>query len=301
MSLLYALAEIRTPILDMIQTAISFFGGETFLVIVIALCYWCYDKRLAYRISFAYIIAGTLGQLLKVIFHIPRPWVKDPDFKPVERGLSEATGYSFPSMHSVDIGCLSFSYLFKGKHLWLKIIAVILVIAVPFSRMYLGYHTLQDVLLGLAIAFLITFLVNKFMDSTATDKTQYLKFTFILLIFPLVLLCVSLALYYNEVIDYANMLDAVKSSGGFTAIILSWYFESTYINFNERCDRWWKQLLKAIIGVGIIIGLRFALKSLFGMFGENFWFGDFLRYFLMIGISMGVYPIAIKKFFSAKY
>ncbi|MBR6349056.1 MAG: phosphatase PAP2 family protein [Lachnospiraceae bacterium] len=301
MSLLYALSEIRIPLLNTLLSVVSFLGSEVFLLLAMALCFWCYDKRLAYRLSFSFIIAGTLGHLLKVIFHMPSPVIRDSSFKPVDGILRSKTTLSFPSMRSLGIGCISITALMKEPRIWAKIIAVIFLILVPFSQLYLGLDTLLDIGFGLIIAIVVTILVNKYMDNTATDRTQYLKFMFILLIFPVVLLCVSLALFYNEVIAYDNMLEAVKSSGIFSALIISWYFESTYINFSERCDRWWMQLIKIVLGLAIVFGLNAGFKSLFGLFGENFWAGDFLRYFLITGFIFGAYPIFIKQFLSARH
>ena len=174
MSLLYALSEIRTPLFNTLLSVVSFLGSDTFLLILLVLCFWCYDKRLAYRLTFSYVIAGTLGHLLKIILNIPSPWIRNTSFKPVEGILNPYSSLSFPSMRSIGIGCISVTCLMKEPRIWAKIIAAIFLIMVPFSQLYLGRNTLTDIGFGLAVAVIVAILINRYLDNTATDRTQYL-------------------------------------------------------------------------------------------------------------------------------
>lgn len=67
---------------------------------VLCFFYWCYDKKFARRIGLTYFSSGLVVQNLKIIFRIPRPWILDPDFHPVQSAIPHATGYSFPSGHT---------------------------------------------------------------------------------------------------------------------------------------------------------------------------------------------------------
>lgn len=100
MQLLYFFESIRNPVCDFLFSVITFLGGETlFLVLAIAV-FWCVDKKEGYYIFFTGLFGTLLNQALKLIFKIPRPWVKDPNFTIVESARAEATGYSFPSGHT---------------------------------------------------------------------------------------------------------------------------------------------------------------------------------------------------------
>ena len=94
MNILYWFESIRTPILDSFFSAVTFLGHELIPIALICILYWCADKRLAYKIGFSFFLSGLLTQCLKITFRVERPWIKDPDFKPVGNAVDEATSYS---------------------------------------------------------------------------------------------------------------------------------------------------------------------------------------------------------------
>ena len=49
---------------------------------------------------FLTFLGAGINSFLKLSFHIPRPWIKDPQFTIVETARSAATGFSFPSGHT---------------------------------------------------------------------------------------------------------------------------------------------------------------------------------------------------------
>ena len=151
MEFLYFLESIRNGFLDIFFIICTSFGEELVLISLFAVIYWCINKTLAYRIAFSYFLSGIAVQGLKIHFRIERPWVIDPDFKPVEQVIDTATGYSFPSGHTQSSTSLYSSIAFHFKKRAVYIGAFILIAAVMFSRMYLGCHTPKDVLVSFEI------------------------------------------------------------------------------------------------------------------------------------------------------
>ena len=100
MELLHYFASVRTPFLTALFQCFTLFGEELVVIIVLCLLYWCFDKDLAYKVSFGFFLSGLLVQGAKVTFRIDRPWIADPQFEAVERAMETATGYSFPSGHT---------------------------------------------------------------------------------------------------------------------------------------------------------------------------------------------------------
>lgn len=109
--------------------------------------------------------SGIAVQGLKIHFRIERPWVIDPDFKPVEQVMDTATGYSFPSGHTQSSTSLYSSIAFHFKKAAVYIGAFILIAAVMFSRMYLGCHTPKDVLVSFAVTIAISLAVSLIYDN----------------------------------------------------------------------------------------------------------------------------------------
>lgn len=120
------------------------------------LMFWCIDKRQGYYVFLVGAFGTICNQFLKLAFRIPRPWVLDPEFQIVEAARADATGYSFPSGHTQNIVGTTASLFACRKEKWVRIVCAVLMVLVPFSRMYLGVHTPLDVgvsfVLALALA-----------------------------------------------------------------------------------------------------------------------------------------------------
>ncbi len=91
-------------------------------------------------------------QFLKLTFCVYRPWVRCGDIKPLE----SASGYSFPSGHSVtaasNYGTLIERY---RKRRAFCILMAALIVLTMFSRNYIGVHTPQDVCVGALLGILV--------------------------------------------------------------------------------------------------------------------------------------------------
>ena len=158
MSFLYFLENLRCAPLDFLFSLITLCGEETVFMAVGMIVFWCINKHQGYYLLCVGFAGTVINQFLKMLFRVPRPWVKDPKFTIVESAKEAATGYSFPSGHTqTSVG------LFGGIAHWnkgtvLRVAALSLCVLVPLSRMYLGVHTPADVLVSVGIALLLIFI-----------------------------------------------------------------------------------------------------------------------------------------------
>ena len=155
MDQLRAIAALRVPVLTAIMSALTYLGHEMGFLVIGMIIMWCINKRYGYRFLGIFMLGSFLQQALKAAFMIPRPWIIDPTFQAVANAIPAASGYSFPSGHTLT-ACITLgglAMLIKKK--WAYACALILTLLVAFSRMYLGVHTLLDVSVGFLLGVLV--------------------------------------------------------------------------------------------------------------------------------------------------
>lgn len=101
------------------------------------------------------ILAWGMGDLLKSIFKIDRPFVS---FTQVATLVPES-GFSFPSLHSTLIAALAFAVYFKNKRF--GYVCLLIAVLIGISRVIVGVHYPIDVFGGFALGFIVAFVVNK--------------------------------------------------------------------------------------------------------------------------------------------
>lgn len=123
--------------------------------------YWCFDKRRGAFVLFCFALGNLATQVVKNLVGCHRPWVRDARVRPAEGALDGATGYSFPSGHTTiaasTLGGIAWLWRRRG---WVVAVCVVLTLLVGFSRNFLGVHTPQDVLAGLAVGAGVVAAVN---------------------------------------------------------------------------------------------------------------------------------------------
>ena len=160
MYILYFLESIRTGVGDFLMSTVTRFGEEAIFIVLALLFLWCIDKKEGYYLLTVGFFGLLFNQFMKILFRVPRPWVKDPSFTVVEGTKEAATGYSFPSGHTqTAVGSYGAVARYE-KRKWLRILCIVLCVLVPFSRMYLGVHTPLDVGVSILFALVLIFALH---------------------------------------------------------------------------------------------------------------------------------------------
>lgn len=149
--------QTLSPALDLPMLALSFLGSTEFYLLIIPLVYWNADSRVAIRALLALLVSEFLVTFTKQVFRQPRPY-----WTGSVAGLSEEPTYGFPSGHSSN------SYTFFGylasrlKLSWLPNAALVLIVLIGLSRVYLGLHYVHDVLGGWVLGATVLWLFGKY-------------------------------------------------------------------------------------------------------------------------------------------
>lgn len=299
MNFLYALEGIRTPILDKIMSLITYLGGEAVFIAAAIIIFWCLSKNCGYymmTVGFAGII---INQFLKLWFRIPRPWVKDPNFTIVESARADASGYSFPSGHTQNAFATLGAPARFYKNSVVRIILVILIALTAFSRMYLGVHTPLDVGVSLVVGTILVFVIYPFFRDMNEKPNQ------VYIIFALFIILSAAFVAFVELYDFPADIDAENYAEGLKnaymmlfcslGLMLCYFTDAKYIHFQTQAV-WWAQIIKVVVGLGILLGLKAVLKApllaLFG--GHNIAHG--IRYFIVIVFAGIIWPLTFKFF-----
>ena len=297
MTFLYFLAELRTPLGDGFFSAVTNLGGETSLLAIGLALFWCVDKRMGYYALCTGLSGTVLNQFLKLAFRIPRPWVRDPGFTIVESARTGAGGYSFPSGHTQNSVSIFGSVAIETKHRWIRIIAIVLAVLVPFSRMYLGVHTPQDVLVA-AAGSLVLLLV--FRPLVYSKDPRVLPVT----LGGLTVLSAAFCLYaelfpFPADIDSDNLQEGIKNAytllGAFLGFLVVYLADEKHLRFPTNAI-WWAQILKLFLGLALVVAAKALLKApLLALCGGHS-AASAIRYFLLVLLAGIVWPLTFPWF-----
>ena len=298
MKFLYFLESIRNPALDWFFSLITEIGGETTLLVLGFVFFWCIDKKRGYFLLFTGFAGTNCIQLLKMIFRIPRPWVLDPSFSIVEAARAEATGYSFPSGHTLCGTTVFGGLAISAKGRAMRIIGIVICLLVGLSRMYLGVHTPLDVSVSLLVGGLILFLCYPLFSKHYEKPAFMFSLIAVAFAFSLANLLFTQLYAFPADVDPVNLADAKEVAWKLTSVILAMFLiypvDHYLIRFETRAV-WWAQLLKLGFGTAGVIIIKALLKSpLNALLGNEI--GGAVRYLLMVAFAGILWPMTFRFF-----
>ena len=296
MELLRILEGIRSPFLDFLVGLITGLGEEEVILVIICVAFWCVNKMFAYRAGIVFFLSGITVQGAKITFRVDRPWVADQTFTPVQSAMERATGFSFPSGHTQAAASLFGSLGAQFRKVPLKIICFAIVFLVAFSRLYLGVHTLSDVVASVIITLLLVFVVFKFFGGETVCKKRVLCFSLFIIVYAVAAIIYATVLFNGDIIERAYMIDCLKASGAAMGFAAGMYIENVYIRFSVRARSILFQIIKFVLGFAGVMAIKEGLKPLIGDSPA----ADTVRYFLMTFWIIGLYPLIIKRFFAVE-
>jgi membrane-associated phospholipid phosphatase len=129
----------------------TFLGASLFYMLVMPAVLWCFSASLGVRLGLALLISAGANAVLKLAFSLPRPFWVDPRI----RALSVEASFGLPSGHAQNAVVLWGYLAYRLRRWWAILGALLLILAISFSRVYLGMHFPMDVVAGWIVGALV--------------------------------------------------------------------------------------------------------------------------------------------------
>jgi membrane-associated phospholipid phosphatase len=268
----------------------SFLGTEDFFMLALPILYWCVDSMLGIRVALILMLSTNINCAFKLAFQGPRPYW----YSPQVRALAAETSFGVPSGHAqiaTTLWGLLAAFLRKW---WAWLAAILLILLIGLSRLYLGVHFPHDVLLGWLIGGLILWLTLRFWDpvlnwakklSVGWQVLAAFLASLLLFLLPIIPFIWLKATNWQPPQDWAMFAkDALALSsvatvaGTFFGMLAGVIWLARAGGFQTR-GLWWQLVLRYLLGIAGVFIIRYGLKFIFPA-GENalaYFFG-YLRY-----------------------
>ena len=296
------LREVTSNQFDGLFLFITSFAEYIIPTLLITFFYWIYNKKYGAFFAINLCLSVFFNQLFKIIACIYRPWILDSRIHPVPEAMEMASGYSFPSGHTATAVVVwgTLARILKSKKFICSAL-ILLILAIGFSRNYLGVHTPQDVLVSLLVGTAVIFAGEKVLNwidkKPNNDIIAY--FVYISAVICLIIYA-NIKPYPLDYIDGKLIVDphkVIKDIFPLTGMVIGFatglILDRRFIKY-EITGNWTSKIIKYIIGNAILIlSFNFVKPILINTFGYKIGYFGF-------NCLLGMYITALYPFILSK-
>jgi membrane-associated phospholipid phosphatase len=293
----------------------TFLGTENFYLILLPILAWFVDYGFGLRIGVMLLLTSGINNIFKMALHQPRPYWY---FSDVKNLTAPETGFGVPSGHSQSPASIYGLIAASVKRRWVTIVMAVLIFLIGFSRLVLGVHFLQDILIGWTIGLILVWLFVKYEDKFTAWLGKFSMGGKIGIVFVISLVFIAIgALVVFSLGDYQvpqawqdnaavwqpdDSLDPVSLNAVITsgATLFGLACGAFWVNsrggFDAKSGEWWQFLLRLIVGLVGVIALWMGLDMVFP--GEKDLISYVLRYvrYGLVGFWVaGLGPVLFEK------
>jgi membrane-associated phospholipid phosphatase len=306
--ILQAIGDWLTPIMR----GFTFLGNEEFYLLVMPVLVWSVDYWFGVRIGVLLLTTGAINWISKASLHQPRPyWIESS----VKNLSTPATDFGMPSGHSMNASAVFGLAAATIKRTWVTVVAVLLILMIGLSRIYLGVHFTIDVVFGWAFGLLMLWLFVKF-EGRVVEWFKSRNFGVqigIVFLISIALMLIGAGVralvqsggfvlqetwianaalaHPEEAIDPLSLNGLITNTGALFGLACGAIWVGQNGGFNASSGPWWQRVLRFLIGlVGIAAfwrGLDVVFPDTPDLIGYSF---RYLRYALVGLWATGIAP-----------
>jgi len=268
LGLVQFLADHRNVYLTKLAHVAAFAGGVEGYILLAALIYVVWNKRLAIQLSVVMLAASSINDLLKLLVRNPRPFIVQGTYLQkwavsAKSARNLAMEFSTPSGHATAAAAF-YTYLYgKVCSRVVRIVAVAAILIIGISRPYLGVHYFEDVFLGWALGLAVAAVGLRYAEAIAAAWNRISHWLQIAIVAP-----GGLALWLTAVLLNGHSTTgqpyAYLCYGGFlTGVVIARPLELSKVNFDPRSSTLLVKVLRYFLSVGLLFITLFALEMIF--------------------------------------
>ena len=304
MAVMQFLADHRNVLLTKFFLLASFAGQVEGYILVVTLIYVMFDKTLAVRLAVLLLLTMCLNHVLKITIKNPRPFVHEGTYfqkwaVSTENAKALAAEYSTPSGHAMA-GAAFYPYLYAFvENPFVRVIAVLAILATGFSRPYLGVHYPADIIIGWVIGLLVALVAIKRADriSDGWDKLSYKYQVAIAVASSLILWLATIAINGWRIDGQPRAF--LGYAGFLTGIVIGRPIELSTVNFDPRSSTLPAKILRFAISVAMVLVSLVLLDKVFRAIADDFsvlgYLLQYIRYVIAGVINIFVAPLFFTK------
>ncbi len=259
------------PYLESFLKDFSTIGKFESYLLIITLVYWCLEKRLGRSLTYTLTFSYAINTMLKHFFADVRPYWRNP-----EVGLENEMSYGIPSGHAQGATVFYGLIAMWADRIWVWLLAIALVAIMSLSRVYLGVHDLEDVVVGIFLGVLIligyyfwqSYMAVKFANRILGQRllVAVLIPLSLAIIYAIVLLLLGRPDYQVPWVDRIDVAenksyrDFATAFGLLVGLGIGFILEVSRIRFMVE-GPFWKRMVRYLLGLGVTILLWMGLGS----------------------------------------
>jgi membrane-associated phospholipid phosphatase len=176
-----------------VMRGISALGPGDFLWGLILFCFCCLDARKAARFAVFLLIGLWLRDVLAMGIGSPRPWWIDERIRTFGDPAARPRSFGFPSGHAM-IGTAFWLFLaaeVRRPGAWA--VASVVAVSICVSRVYLGVHFISDVVAGLVVGAVYTWIyrLSEPGISSGWERASASKKALATILFAVAMICLG--------------------------------------------------------------------------------------------------------------
>ncbi|AOM82542.1 phosphatase PAP2 family protein [Salisediminibacterium beveridgei] len=249
--ILQEITQYQNDFFNTFARIFTFIGNEEFYFLMIPFVYWTLSRRIGFSLFYVFLLSAFVNSFIKITMAIPRPvgteGIESIFVESAEVG-SHYPNDAFPSGHAQGSSALWTYLALVVRHPLFTGFAVLLVLAISFSRLYTGLHWPSDVIAGLVIGVAIA--ISGYFIFLRIHKIPAIVFLIAAILIPAGMLWL---LPETEGFQYGGIL--IGATLGFV-FQLMWLPELTETS-------WLRKIIAFILGIVITFSLQSGLKIVF--------------------------------------